>query len=41
VGSDGHVRPPAEWKWAHTLEEAIRDPVRGQDTTLADPALKP
>jgi catechol 2,3-dioxygenase len=41
VGSDGHVRPPAEWKWAHTLAEAIRDPVRGQDTSLADPNLKP
>jgi catechol 2,3-dioxygenase len=36
VGSDGHVRPPAEWKWAHSLEEAIADPVRGQDTTLHD-----
>src|SRR5271157_1491014 len=21
VGSDGIVRPPEEWKWAHTLEE--------------------
>ena len=41
VGTDGHVRPPSEWKWAHTLAEAIRDPVRGQDTTLADPTLKP
>jgi len=41
VGSDGHVRPPSEWKGAHTLEQAIRDPVRGQDTTLADPKLKP
>jgi catechol 2,3-dioxygenase-like lactoylglutathione lyase family enzyme len=41
VGSDGHVRPPGEWKWAKSLAEAIRDPVKGQDTTLADPALKP
>jgi catechol 2,3-dioxygenase len=41
VGTDGHVRPPSEWKWAHSLDEAIRDPVRGQDTTLADPTLKP
>ena len=41
VGSDGQVRPPSEWKWAHTLEEAVRDPVRGQDTTLADSTLKP
>ncbi|MBI3706556.1 MAG: VOC family protein [Proteobacteria bacterium] len=39
VGSDGHVRPPAEWKWAHTLKDAIADPVAGQDTTLQDPSL--
>ena len=39
VGSEGHVRPAAEWKWAHTLEEAIADPVRGQDTTVSDPTL--
>jgi catechol 2,3-dioxygenase len=40
VGSDGHVRPPAEWKGARSLEAAIADPVRGQDTTLQDPALR-
>jgi len=34
VGSDGHVRPSGEWKWAHSLEDAVADPVRGQDTTL-------
>jgi catechol 2,3-dioxygenase len=39
IGSDGHVRPPAEWKGVPSLEEAIADPVRGQDTTLHDPAL--
>jgi catechol 2,3-dioxygenase len=39
VGSDGHVRPSAEWKGAQSLEQAIADPVRGQDTTLNDPAL--
>ena len=39
VGSSGYVRPDTEWKWAHTLEDAIADPVRGQDTTLYDPAL--
>ena len=39
VGSDGHVRPPAEWKWAQSLEQAIADPVRGQDTTLHDRSL--
>jgi catechol 2,3-dioxygenase-like lactoylglutathione lyase family enzyme len=41
VGTDGHVRPPAEWKWAHSLEQAIAEPVRGQDTTLQHPGLKP
>ncbi|HYM03339.1 MAG TPA: VOC family protein [Stellaceae bacterium] len=39
VGSDGYVRPSSEWKWAHSLEEAIADPVRGQDTALHDPSL--
>jgi catechol 2,3-dioxygenase-like lactoylglutathione lyase family enzyme len=39
VGSDGKVRPPAEWKGAHGFREAIENPVRGQDTTLRDPSL--
>ena len=39
IGSGGHVRPPAEWKGVPSLEAAIADPVRGQDTTLHDPAL--
>ncbi len=39
VGSDGYVRPGTEWKWAHTLEDAVADPVNGQDTTLQDPSL--
>jgi catechol 2,3-dioxygenase len=39
VGSDGHVRPSSEWKGAKSIAEAIADPVRGQDTTLFDPAL--
>lgn len=39
VGSDGITRPPSEWKWAHSLEEAIADPVQGQDTTVQDPSL--
>jgi hypothetical protein len=34
------VRPPSEWKGARSLEEAISDPVRGQDTTLSDPSLR-
>jgi catechol 2,3-dioxygenase-like lactoylglutathione lyase family enzyme len=37
VGSDGQSRPSGEWKWAHSLDEAIADPVRGQDTTLFAP----
>ena len=40
VGSDGHVRPAAEWKGAKSLEEAVDNPVGGQDTTLADPRLR-
>jgi catechol 2,3-dioxygenase-like lactoylglutathione lyase family enzyme len=40
IGSDGHARPAAEWKGARGLEAAIADPVRGQDTTLQDPALR-
>jgi catechol 2,3-dioxygenase len=39
VGSDGHVRPPSEWKGAQSIEAAIADPVRGQDTALLDPSL--
>lgn len=39
IGTNGTARPPSEWKWAHTIEDAIRDPVKGQDTTLADPSL--
>ena len=40
VGSDGTVRPPSEWKGVRTIEDAIADPVRGQDTTLFDPSLR-
>jgi catechol 2,3-dioxygenase-like lactoylglutathione lyase family enzyme len=39
VGSDGHVRPPEEWKGAQSIEAAIADPVRGQDTSVLDPSL--
>lgn len=41
VGSDGIVRPAEQWKWAHSLAEAIADPVVGQDTTLRDRSLQP
>ncbi len=34
VGSDGHVRPSTEWKGFRTLEQAIANPVTGQDTDL-------
>jgi catechol 2,3-dioxygenase len=34
IGGDGHVRPPEEWVWAHSLEEAVDKPVKDQDTTL-------
>lgn len=39
IGSDGQSRPANEWIWAHTLEEAIANPVRGQDTTIQDRTL--
>ncbi len=39
IGSDGAVRPAAEWKGARRLEDALADPVRGQDTTLHDASL--
>ena len=34
VGTEGYVRPPAEWKMNDSLEEAIADVPPGQDTTL-------
>src|SRR5271168_4033521 len=39
IGSDGAVRPAAEWKGARSLKDALADPVRGQDTTLLDSSL--
>jgi catechol 2,3-dioxygenase-like lactoylglutathione lyase family enzyme len=30
VGTDGHVRPPSEWRQALTLEDAVANPVKGQ-----------
>jgi len=39
IGGDGYVRPPEEWVWAHSLEEAVDKAVKGQDTTLHNPAL--
>jgi len=39
VAADQRVRPPSEWRGATTLEEAVANPVRGQDPVLADPSL--
>jgi catechol 2,3-dioxygenase len=39
VGSDDIVRPRSEWRPASSLEEAIDNPVRGQDTRLRDQSL--
>ena len=39
VGQDGNVRPPSEWKGAHSLEQAIADPVNRQDTRVSDQHL--
>ena len=39
VGEDGYIRPASEWKLARSLKQAVADPVRGQDTTLKDPAV--
>jgi catechol 2,3-dioxygenase-like lactoylglutathione lyase family enzyme len=33
IGSNGHVRPADEWKGLRGLEEAVANPVPGQDTT--------
>jgi catechol 2,3-dioxygenase-like lactoylglutathione lyase family enzyme len=41
IGSDGYVRPANEWKGAPSLKQAIMDPVKGQDTSLADLTLLP
>jgi len=40
VGSDGTVRPKAQWDWAHSLEEAIDRPVPGQHAVLHDTSLR-
>jgi len=34
VGSEGHVRPPEDWREELSLERAIKNPVKGQDTAL-------
>ena len=39
VGGDDAVRPRSEWRPARSIEEAIANPVRGQDTRLKDTTL--
>lgn len=39
VKADGYIRPASEWKLARSLKQAVADPVRGQDTSLKDPAI--
>lgn len=39
VGPGEQARPAHEWKGALSLEAAIADPVKGQDTSLKDPTL--
>jgi catechol 2,3-dioxygenase-like lactoylglutathione lyase family enzyme len=39
IGSDECARPAEEWKGVSGLERAIADPVKGQDTSLADKSL--
>ena len=41
IGSEGQARPASEWKGARSLKQAVEDPVKGQDTTLASPASRP
>ena len=40
VGADGRVRPPEEWREVFSLEDALDNAPRGQDTTLKDPSLR-
>jgi len=40
IGSDGRSRPWDEWRQTATLEDAVRHPPVGQDTTLHDAALR-
>jgi catechol 2,3-dioxygenase len=39
VGNEGRIRPASEWKWAHSLEDAIADPCADQDITVGDRSL--
>jgi catechol 2,3-dioxygenase-like lactoylglutathione lyase family enzyme len=39
IGRGEKTRPAEEWKGARSLEAAIADPVKGQDTSLDNPGL--
>jgi catechol 2,3-dioxygenase len=39
VAADGRVRPRAEWREAHTLEDALDNPPPGQSIRLNEPSL--
>ena len=39
VGADDAVRPKEQWRWAHTLEEAVDNPPPGQRPVVQDPSL--
>jgi catechol 2,3-dioxygenase-like lactoylglutathione lyase family enzyme len=39
VGPEGRVRPASEWRWLHTLEDAVAHAPPGQVPVLADPSL--
>jgi catechol 2,3-dioxygenase len=39
IAQGKQARPANEWKGALSLESAIADPVKGQDTSLKDPSL--
>ncbi len=41
IPEGAQARPAHEWKGAKSLEDAIADPVIGQDTRLNDPSLLP
>lgn len=39
IGTNGHARPPEEWREELSLKGAVANAPVGQDTTLADPSL--
>jgi catechol-2,3-dioxygenase len=39
IGTGAEARPANEWRWAHTLEEAVANPPPGQVPVLFDPSL--